>query len=167
MLRTSLKRKLRKAGCKCAPFLLTEDAYPSCDVDGCRGPADVLLEGGDENGTVICVPHFLEHAKACKAGTKNNNETTETRSETPTPPAAPPPANPYHELARFLHEGGSEAYRNFERALREIVGCRECGGKMINPETGLCLVHDFIAAGCPGVPKESVPGSHRLRVSNC
>ncbi len=64
MLRTSLKRKIRRAGCTCAPFLL--GAYPSCEVDGCRGPAEVLFEDGDEMGTVICVPHFLEHAKACK-----------------------------------------------------------------------------------------------------
>jgi hypothetical protein len=42
---------------------------------------------------------------------------TEAREETPAPPA-----DPWHQLARFLQEGGSEAYRNFERALGRVKG---------------------------------------------
>jgi len=79
---------------------------PSCA--GCRSAADPPCETGtDTRGQ-------------SKAGRKNKNETTEEKAGTPAPPAAPPLTNPYHELARFLQEGGSEAYEKVLRAVNEI-----------------------------------------------
>jgi hypothetical protein len=125
------------SGCTCGPVVAPGGHLCDWDDDGaqifCDKSAAVSL--GVALRTVLCERHFKEHAATCGAKGK----------AAPAPPA-PPPVDSHHELAGFLQEGGSEAYENFERALREMMGCRECGGKPTNPETGLCLVHDYIAA---------------------
>ena len=68
MSRAATRRWIRQAvketGCTCAPFALAKDAYPRCESGNCYAPADVLLEDGDR--AVMCVDHYLIHAKGCK-----------------------------------------------------------------------------------------------------
>jgi hypothetical protein len=60
-----IKQAVKETGCTCAPFALAKDAYPSCESN-CYAPADVLLEDGDDNGAVMCLDHYLIHARGCK-----------------------------------------------------------------------------------------------------
>jgi len=105
-----------------------------CGIDPLALPAGQIVGQGEEPSCAGCRKKTLgvtanppreavtDTRGQGKAGTRNNNETTEARSETPAPPAAAPSANPYHGLARFLQEGGSEAYEKVLRALTEIGG---------------------------------------------
>ena len=61
-----IKQAVKETGCTCAPFALAKDAYPRCGSNNCYGAADVLLEDGDGNGAVMCVDHYLIHARGCK-----------------------------------------------------------------------------------------------------
>jgi hypothetical protein len=88
-----------------------QDELPSC-AECRKGTLGVTANPPCETGT--------DTRGQGKAGT--DNETTEARAETPAPAAAAPSANPYHGLARFLQEGGSEAYEKVLRALTEIGG---------------------------------------------
>ena len=99
------------SGCTCGPKVLPPGYL--CDwEDGaqrfCENPATVSL--GVALRTVLCERHFREHAATCAAKDK----------VAPAPPA--PPVNPYHELARFLQKGGTEAYDALMRALDRMKG---------------------------------------------
>jgi hypothetical protein len=57
-------------GCLCEPNALVKNAYPNCEMD-CFAPAEVLLENceDDEQPKVLCLGHFLRHARDCKERT--------------------------------------------------------------------------------------------------
>jgi len=113
---------------------ILNDYITCCGIDLLAVPAGQFDGQGEEPSCAECRKGTLgitadppcetgtDTRGQAKAGTKNNNETTEARAETPAPPAAAPSSNPYHGLARFLQEGGSEAYEKVLRALTESGG---------------------------------------------
>jgi len=64
-----VKRAVEEMGCACAPYVLSREGsenYVKCGMD-CYAPAEILLEDGEDAGSVLCTQHFVRHAVDCKA----------------------------------------------------------------------------------------------------
>jgi len=97
--------------CGCAPYPLRKDAYPRCGHGDCGGPADILLEDGDDNGLVLCVYHYILHARVCEF------------------PRASTPARALYEQMTEEAEGAAKATKAAPKPVA-TGPCAACGNEL-------------------------------------